>query len=74
VVPVPIASRWRLTRRGVFSGDLGIDVVSVQEVRQGVEPASKGSFNAGWKKMATEKHGRTRKNKPLKHNGAYLSL
>lgn len=44
---------------GVFAGDLGIDVISVQEVSSGVELASNGSFNGGHRQVATGDHAAT---------------
>ncbi len=42
-----------------FSGDLGIDTVSVQEVAQGVELAINGSFTEGHHQVATGDHAAT---------------
>ncbi len=42
-----------------FTGDLGIDVVSVQETTTGLELASNGSFSLGHRQAATGDHAAT---------------
>ena len=42
-----------------FSGDLGIDAVSVQEISQGVELSRNGSFTEGHRQVATGDHAAT---------------
>jgi len=44
---------------GVFTGDLGIDAVSLQEIDEGVELAINGSFADGHRQVATGDHAAT---------------
>ena len=49
----------RIETAGVFSGDLGIDEVSVEEIDEGVELVTNGSFTEGHRQVATGDHAAT---------------